>query len=109
MVLRWCFDHSIDASSSHTGFNVSANDGTQTIGTVVGQSNAPSSVHVGPGSTPHNGPRDKYWVDIEVTAAQLQAGLSLLTSAFGTITEETETIHSQDVTLQTDLSQFGCC
>lgn len=109
MVVRWCFDHSIDASSNHTGFNVSANDGTATVGTIVGQSNGSTSVDVGPGFTPHDGPRAKYWVDIEFTAAQLKAGVVLQTSAFGTITTETETIHSQDAFLTTDLAEFGCC
>lgn len=109
VVVRWHFDHSIDASSSHTGFNVGGTDGTQAVGTVIGQSGGNPNVMVGPASTPHNGPRDDYWVDIEFTLGDLLNGVAVQTSAFGTVTTETETIHSQRLELLSGLENSGCC
>lgn len=116
ILVRWNFDHSIDPSTGHTGFSVGDAGG---VGTVVATSNGSMSVMVGPAVTPHNGPRDDYWVDIEFTVADLLAGVVLQTSALGTSAgTQCETVHSQsieispdDVNLETlcSCNDGGCC
>lgn len=108
--VRWTFDHEPEASTSHTGFNVSANDGATTW-TPVAKSNT-IAVDVGP-AVPHTGPRDTYWADFDLPVSALLAGVAFQTSAFGTTSGECETIFSQTITISPDDTQLAelcdCC
>ena len=103
ILVRWSFNHTIDASTTHQGFNVSANNGTQTVGGVVNQSNGIGApINVGPVTAPHNGVTADYWVDIAIPVSDLLNGVALQTSAFGTTSGECETVNSQSVAISPD-------
>lgn len=120
ILVRWNFDHSIEASTGHSGFSTGASNGVAAVSTIIASSNglAPGGVHIGPSVTPHNGPRADYWVDMEIPLGELLTGVSLQTSALGTITAECETIHGWSIEISPDdvglaavcdCAPGGCC
>lgn len=113
VTVRWCIDHSIDASTGHTGFNISV-DNADPNNPVTYQpvllSHPAGTTDIGPDATPHNGPRQKYWADFQIPAGELINGVAFQTSGLGAVTSEQETIHSQDITIDPNsIDLSGCC
>ncbi|OED44915.1 hypothetical protein ACH42_06315 [Endozoicomonas sp. (ex Bugula neritina AB1)] len=107
--IRWNVDHEIEPSTSHTGYNLSIDDGNGGQITPVAWSSG-GSVHIGPGSTPHNGPRANHWADFDVPLGALKSGVAFQTSAFGATNGETETVYSDSFTVDPEsLEAAGCC
>ncbi len=98
--VRWSFDHEVEASTSHSGFNVSVTGGASAI-TPVATSSVATGADIG-AAAPHSGVRADYWADFDIPLGDLLSGVVLQTSAFGTTSGQCETIHSQNITISPD-------